>query len=68
MAGKAIIRRATEADAAIIHALVVELAAAIGMSGKVASHVADIRDRGFGADPAFVLDVGRQSNAKIAPD
>ncbi|MHA1152222.1 MAG: GNAT family N-acetyltransferase [Alphaproteobacteria bacterium] len=47
------IRRATEADAGDIHALVIELAAAIGMTGKVASRVEDIRDQGFGADPAF---------------
>ena len=33
------IRRATEADAATIHALVLELAAAIGMTGKVASRI-----------------------------
>ena len=49
----ATIRRATEADAGTIHALVIELAAAIGRTGKVASRVADIRDRGFGPDPAF---------------
>ena len=42
------IRRASEADAGAIHALVVELAATIGMTDKVASRVADIRDRGFG--------------------
>ncbi|MCH8092599.1 MAG: GNAT family N-acetyltransferase [Proteobacteria bacterium] len=49
----ATIRRATEADAGTIHGLVVELAAAIGRTGKVASRVEDIRDQGFGADPAF---------------
>ncbi len=49
----ATIRRASEADAGIIHALVVELATAIGRTGKVASRVEDIRDQGFGADPAF---------------
>ena len=48
-----VIRRATEADAATIHALVVELAAAIGMTGKVAISVADISDQGFGAEAAF---------------
>ncbi len=49
----ATIRRATEADAGTIHALVLELAAAIGKTGKVASRVEDIREQGFGADPAF---------------
>ena len=47
------IRRATEADAAAIHAMVVELAASIGRTDQVASRVEDIRDQGFGADPAF---------------
>ena len=47
------IRRATEADAAAIHAMVVELAASIGMADQVSSCVEDIRDQGFGADPAF---------------
>jgi len=47
------IRRASEADAGAIHALVVELAATIGMTDKVASSIADIRDKGFGPDPAF---------------
>ena len=46
----ATIRRATEADAGSIHALVLELAAAIGMTGKVASRVEDFRDQGFGAN------------------
>ncbi len=53
MAGLATFGRAVEADAGIFHALVVELAAAIGMSGKVASSIEDIREQGFGADPAF---------------
>ena len=65
MAGKAIIRRATEADAAAIHAMVLDLAAAIGMSGKVASHVADIRDRGFGADPAFEALIAERGGAPV---
>ncbi len=47
------IRRAIEADAGTIHALVIELAAAIGVAGKVASRSEDIREQGFGSDPAF---------------
>jgi len=47
------IRRANEADAATIHAFVVELARALGLTDMVASSVADIRDKGFGPDPAF---------------
>jgi ribosomal protein S18 acetylase RimI-like enzyme len=47
------IRRATEADAAAIHAMVVALAASIGMADQVSSRVEDIRDQGFGADSAF---------------
>ena len=61
----ATIRRATEADAATIHALVVELAAAIGMTGKVASRVEDIRDRGFGADPAFEALIAERDGAPV---
>ncbi len=59
------IRRAAEADAAAIHALVVELAVAIGMPGKVASSVADIRDQGFGADPAFEALIAEQDGAAV---
>ncbi len=59
------IRRATEADAATIHALVLELAAAIGMTGKVSSRVADIRDRGFGSDPAFEALIAERDGAAV---
>ena len=61
----AIIRRATEADAGTIHALVVELAAAIGMTGKVASRIEDIRDRGFGTDPAFEALIAERDGAPV---
>ncbi len=61
----ATIRRATEADAGIIHALVIELAAAIGMTGKVASRVEDIRDQGFGADPAFEALIAERDGAAV---
>ena len=65
MAGMATIRRAVEADAGIIHALVVELAAAIGMSGKVASSIEDIREQGFGADPAFEALIAERDGAPV---
>lgn len=61
----ATIRRATEADAGTIHALVIELAAAIGRTGKVASRVADIRDRGFGSDPAFEALIAERDGAAV---
>ena len=61
----ATIRRATEADAATIHALVIELAAAIGMTGKVASRVEDIRDQGFGPDPAFEALIAERDGAAV---
>jgi ribosomal protein S18 acetylase RimI-like enzyme len=61
----ATIRRATEADAATIHALVLELAAAIGMTGKVASRIEDIRDKGFGADPAFEALIAERDGAAV---
>lgn len=59
------IRRASEADAGIIHALVVELAAAIGKTEKVVSSVADIRDRGFGPDPAFEALIAERDGAPV---
>ena len=59
------IRRATEADAGSIHALVLELATAIGMTDKVASRVADIRDKGFGADPAFEALIAERDGAAV---
>ena len=59
------IRRAIEADAGTIHALVIELAAAIGMTGKVASRVEDIRDQGFGADPAFEALIAERDGAAV---
>ncbi len=61
----ATIRRATEADAGAIHALVIELAAAIGMTGKVVSRIEDIRDRGFGADPAFEALLAERDGAAV---
>ncbi len=61
----ATIRRATEADAATIHALVVQLAAAIGRTGKVASRVEDIRDQGFGADPALEALIAERDGAAV---
>ncbi len=59
------IRRAVEADAGAIHALVIELAAAIGMTDKVASRVEDIRDQGFGADPAFEALIAERDGAAV---
>ena len=59
------IRRATEADAAAIHAMVLDLAAAIGMTDRVASSVADIRDQGFGADPAFEALIAERDGAPV---
>jgi ribosomal protein S18 acetylase RimI-like enzyme len=59
------IRRASEADAGIIHALVVELAAGIGKTEKVVSSVADIRDRGFGPDPAFEALIAERAGAPV---
>ena len=59
------IRRASEADAAIIHALVLDLAATIGRTDKVASVVADIRDRGFGSDPAFEALIAERDGAPV---
>ena len=61
----ATIRRATEADAGTIHALVIELAVAIGMTGKVASRIEDIRDQGFGADPAFEALIAERDGAAV---
>ena len=61
----ATIRRASEADAGAIHALVLDLAASIGMADKVASSVADIRDRGFGADPAFEALIAERGGAPV---
>ena len=61
----ATIRRASEADAGTIHALVVELATAIGMTGKVASRIEDVRDRGFGADPAFEALLAERGGAPV---
>ena len=61
----ATIRRASEADAGTIHGLVVELAAAIGRTGKVASRVEDIRDQGFGADPAFEALIAERDGAAV---
>ena len=61
----ATIRRATEADAGTIHALVIELAAAIGGTRKVASRVEDIRDQGFGADPAFEALIAERGGAAV---
>ncbi len=63
--GDPTIRRATEADAATIHALVIELAAAIGMTGKVASRIEDIRDQGFGPDPAFEALIAERDGAAV---
>jgi ribosomal protein S18 acetylase RimI-like enzyme len=63
--GMATIRRATEADAGIIHALVIELAAAIGMTGKIASRIEDIRDQGFGPDPAFEALIAERDGAAV---
>jgi ribosomal protein S18 acetylase RimI-like enzyme len=59
------IRRATEADAAAIHAMVVALAASIGMTDQVASRVEDIRDQGFGADPAFEALIAEHEGAPV---
>ena len=59
------IRRAIEADAGTIHALVIELGAAVGMTGKVASRVEDIRDQGFGADPAFEALIAERDGAAV---
>ncbi len=59
------IRRATEADAGAIHARVIELAAAIGMAGKVASRIEDIREQGFGADPAFEALIAERDGAPV---
>jgi len=59
------IRRATEADAAAIHAMVLDLAAAIGMTDQVASRVSDIRDHGFGADPAFEALIAEHDGAPV---
>ena len=61
----ATIRRASEADAATIHALVLELAAAIGKTGKVASRAEDIRNKGFGADPAFEALIAERGGGAI---
>lgn len=47
------IRPATEADAADIHRLLLELAAALGKSGSIRSSVEDIRHFGFGQQPSF---------------
>ncbi len=43
----------------------VELAVAIGMPGKVASSVADIREQGFGPDPAFEALIAEQDGAAV---
>ncbi len=51
--GAPVIRRATEADAEAIHGLVLDLAAGIGLTHKVASTARDIRSRGFGPEAAF---------------
>ncbi len=59
------IRRAGEADAATIHALVVALAADHGLTGRVASSVEDIRDQGFGADPAFEALIAERDGAAV---
>ena len=59
------IRRATEADAAAIHAMVVELAASIGMADQVTSRVEDIRHHGFGADPAFEALIAESDGAPV---
>ncbi len=42
-----------------------ELAVAIRKPGKVASSVADIRDQGFGADPAFEALIAEQDGAAV---
>lgn len=47
------VRLAGKADAATVHALVVELARARGALEKVVSSAADIARDGFGDDPAF---------------
>ena len=60
-----IIRRAGAADAGAIHTLVVELAATLGMADRVASSIADIRDRGFGADPAFEALIAERDGAAV---
>ena len=43
----------------------IELAAAIGRTGKVASRVVDIRDQGFGADPAFEALIAERDGAAV---
>ena len=60
-----IIRRAVESDAAAIHAMVVELAVALGMTDQVASRIEDIRDNGFGADPAFEALIAERDGAAV---
>jgi len=59
------IRRAKQADAATIHALVVALAADHGLTDLVASSVEDIRDQGFGADPAFEALIAEHGGAAV---
>lgn len=59
------IRRAVETDAATIHGMIIELAAAIGMTEKVASRIEDIRDKGFGADPAFEALIAERDGAAV---
>ncbi|MEE2692173.1 MAG: GNAT family N-acetyltransferase [Pseudomonadota bacterium] len=53
MATGVTIRKATRADAAAIHRMVVDLARATGKLGAVSSTVDDIAREGFGDKPAF---------------
>ncbi len=64
-AGGPIIRRAGAADAGAIHALVVELAATLGRTDRIASSIADIRDHGFGPDPAFEALIAERDGAAV---